>query len=107
MPSLEKGRVWKWLQSAGGTLVEFLMPSFDEAEGLRELPTLGVHAQSLHHLNYLISEPIQAVVLYRNGVLVQVPRPERFAIHKLIVAYRSVSRPRPPDVTEGLISGFV
>ena len=27
-------------------------------------------------------------LLYRQGVLIQVPRPERFAIHKLIVAER-------------------
>lgn len=49
---------------------------------------LGVNAQSLHHLNYLIAEPIKAVAVYRSGVLIQVPRPERFAIHKLIVADR-------------------
>ncbi len=30
--------------------------------------------------------PIHAVALHRSGVLIQVPRPERFAIHKLIVA---------------------
>ena len=41
---------------------------------------LGVSAQALHHLNYLIAEPIQAAVLYRSGVLVQIPRPERYAI---------------------------
>jgi|GEM_PF-2347205 len=42
----------------------------------------------LHHLNYLIAEPIKAAVTYRSGVLVQIPQPERFAIHKLIVADR-------------------
>jgi hypothetical protein len=35
-----------------------------------------------------------SVALYRSGVLIQVPRPERFAIHKLIVADR---RKRGPD----------
>jgi hypothetical protein len=39
-------------------------------------------------LNFVLAEPIKAAVAYRNGVLVQVPRPERFAIHKLIVADR-------------------
>ena len=33
------------------------------------------------------------VSLYRSGVLVQVPRPERFAIHKLIVAARRKAGP--------------
>lgn len=93
VPSLDKGRVWKWRQSTKGTLVEFLTPSFDAAEGLRDLPALGVAAQSLHYLNYLIAEPIAAAVLYRSGVLVQLPRPERFAIHKLIVADRRAGGP--------------
>lgn len=70
-------------------MVEFLTPSFDVEEGIRDLPALGVNARALHHLNYLISDPIQAVALYRNGILVQIPRPEKFAIHKLIVADRS------------------
>lgn len=86
-PSLEPGRTWRWRQTAGNALVEFLTPSFGE-EGLRDLPALGVQAQALHHLNYLIADPIPAAIPYRSGVLVQIPRPERFAIHKLIVADR-------------------
>ena len=35
-------------------------------------------------------------VVYRSGVLVQIPQPERFAIHKLIVADRR--RKRPDDL---------
>jgi hypothetical protein len=88
VPTLERDAVWRWRQTRSDTLVEFLTPSFDEEESLRPLPALGVHAQSLHHLNYLIAEPIKAAVPYRSGVLVQIPRPERFAIHKLIIADR-------------------
>lgn len=88
VPAIVPGRVWRWRQSRGATLVEFLTPSFDEREDLRELPALGVSAQSLHHLNYLIAEPIDAAAVYREGILVKLPRPERFAIHKLIVADR-------------------
>ncbi|MBW3097523.1 nucleotidyltransferase family protein [Pseudohoeflea coraliihabitans] len=87
MPALERGRVWRWEQTSGETLVEFLMPAHGE-EGIRELPALGVSAQALHHLDYLLADPIPAISLYRSGVLVQIPRPERFAIHKLIVAER-------------------
>lgn len=94
VPSTEGGKVWRWKQTQNDLLVEFLTPSFDEKEGLRHLAALGVDAQSLHHLNYLIAEPIDAAVLYRDGVLVRIPRPERFAIHKLIVADR---RRRGPD----------
>ncbi len=34
------------------------------------------------------ADPIPAPALYRSGVPVQIPRPEKFAIHKLIVADR-------------------
>ena len=68
--------------------MEFLTPSFDAEEDLRELAALGVSAQSLHFLNYLIADPIHAAGVYRDGILVHVPRPEKFAIHKLIVADR-------------------
>lgn len=88
VPSLDKAEAWRWRQSGSETLVEFLTPSFDEGESIRELPALGVSAQSLHYLNYLIAEPIHAAAVYRDGVLVRIPRPERFAIHKLIVSDR-------------------
>lgn len=93
VPSLSGSAVWQWKQSQLGTLVEFLTPSFRAEEDIRPLPALGVSAQSLHFLNYLIAEPIKAVALYRSGVLVQIPRPEAYAIHKLIVANRRQGGP--------------
>ena len=88
VPGLEQEKVWRWQQTRNELLVEFLTPSFEDDEGIRPLPALGVDAHSLHHLNYLIAEPVPAIAVYRSGILVQVPRPERFAIHKLIVADR-------------------
>ncbi len=88
VPDLEPGRAWRWRQSEGEALLEFLTPSFRDDEGLRDLPALGVSARASHHLEYLIADPIDAAAVYREGVLVKVPRPECFAIHKLIVANR-------------------
>ncbi|OYX24748.1 MAG: hypothetical protein B7Z10_08405 [Rhodobacterales bacterium 32-66-7] len=93
VPGLRSTSVWKWRQTSSTMMVEFLTPSFRPEEDIRDLPALGVAAQSLHFLNYLIAEPIKAAALYRSGVLVQIPRPEAFAIHKLIVA----NRRRGPD----------
>lgn len=87
-PALEPDKVWRWRQSSGEIYIEFLTPSFTEDEEVRELKALGVSARSLHHLNYLIAEPIPAAAVYRDGILLNLPRPERFAIHKLIVADR-------------------
>lgn len=88
IPSINHRSVWRWRQTKSNTLVEFLTPSFRPEEDIRELPALGVAAQSLHFLNFLIAEPIKAAALYRSGVLVQIPRPEAYAVHKLIVADR-------------------
>jgi len=86
---LDRDSIWRWRQSGQtAMMIEFLKPSFDAEEGIRDLPALGVKARALHHLNYLVSDPVHAVALYRDGILVQIPRPEKFAIHKLIVADR-------------------
>ncbi len=87
VPGIDKGRTWRWAQGGSGQLVEFLTPAFGN-ESIRDLPALGVNAQALNYLNFLIAEPIHAAALYRSGILVQIPRPERYAIHKLIIADR-------------------
>ena len=87
VPGIQDRQVWKWRQNRGEAMVEFLTPAFGD-ERVKPLPALGVSAQALNYLNFLIADPVPAVALYRSGVLVQIPRPERFAIHKLIVADR-------------------
>ncbi len=87
VPGQGEGRTWRWAQGGSGQLVEFLTPAFGD-ETIRDLPALGVGARALNYLNFLIAEPISAAALYRSGVLVQIPRPERYAIHKLIIASR-------------------
>ncbi|MFL4471468.1 GSU2403 family nucleotidyltransferase fold protein [Tateyamaria armeniaca] len=87
VPGVFDSQVWKWRQSSGAGMVEFLTPAFGD-ETVKPLPALGVSAQGLNYLNYLIADPIHALALYRSGILVQVPRPEKYAIHKLIVADR-------------------
>lgn len=87
LPGHNPGRTWRWAQGGSGQLIEFLTPAFGE-ETIRDLPALGVSAQALNYLNFLIAEPIYAAAIYRSGVLVQVPRPERYAIHKLMIADR-------------------
>jgi hypothetical protein len=92
VPGVGDRQVWKWRQNRGQAMVEFLTPAFGD-ERVKPLPALGVSAQALNYLNFLIAEPIPAIALYRSGVLVQIPRPERFAIHKLIVADRRQGGP--------------
>jgi hypothetical protein len=73
----------------GGLRVDFLTPNegpdTDQAEAL---PALQTDAQPLRFLDYLIYEPVPAVILHNAGVYVHVPAPERYAVHKLIVSRR-------------------
>lgn len=87
-PSLDHKRPTRWISRAGGPEVDFLAPAFEERQGPIRLAAFDGWAQGLHYLNYLIAKPIHAVALYLDGIFVQVPRPERYAIHKLIVAQR-------------------
>lgn len=56
------------------------------------MPALGsASAENLRFLDYLIYEPVRTVLLHREGVSVNVPAPERYAVHKIIVASRRLS----------------
>ncbi|TNE58699.1 MAG: hypothetical protein EP340_04680 [Alphaproteobacteria bacterium] len=88
-PNLDKrAHPTRWILEGGGSMVDFLVPRMKDDHEVIKLEPLGVYAQALSFLNFLIADPIPAVGLYRSGVLVQIPRPERYAIHKLIVAQR-------------------
>ena len=67
--------------------LDFLAPASrsDRLDPVR-IPNLGISAQPLPFLDYLIAEPTPAVILGRRPVLVRVPRPGRFALHKLWTA---------------------
>lgn len=66
--------------------VDLLTPQRRREERPVELPLLGAAAQPLPFLGYLLAEPQAAVVLEGSGVLVNVPQPARFALHKLWLA---------------------
>lgn len=47
---------------------------------------LGCSAEALTFMEYLAEESMETVALYGAGVLVRVPPPTRYAIHKLLIA---------------------
>jgi len=73
--------------------VELLTPMIGKERGRPiEIPVLGAAATPLRFLDYLIEETQPGAVLGGSGVLVNVPRPGRFAFHKLVVASRRGAR---------------
>lgn len=52
------------------------------------MAALEAGAAPLQHIDWLIEAPVTAVALWGAGILVPVPQPARFAIHKLILAQK-------------------
>lgn len=77
-----------YLESGGSRLkVDLLVPSPDETYPTIQIPELGAYAQGLPYLKYVLSKSQEATILSPHGaVMVRVPVPERYAIHKLMVS---------------------
>ena len=52
------------------------------------LTDLGTFASPLRHLDYLLEDLQPAVLLYEHGIMVNVPAPGRFAIHKCVISQK-------------------
>lgn len=78
-----------------GYKVEFLSTnrgSDDNVGHALPLPSLGVAAEPLRFMDFLIRDPVQSVLLTGGGVSVTVPSPERYAVHKMIVSTRRTDK---------------
>ena len=53
-----------------------------------KIPGLSAFAEPVRFLDYLLDDIQPAVLLYKHGVLINVPAPARFAFHKLVVCQR-------------------
>ena len=94
VPSLSKKALPSSYITSDGIRIDFLVPLRGKAREVVRMPRVaGAGATALRFLDYLIENPIEAVLVApMGGIAVTVPRPERFAIHKLIVAaYRPVT----------------
>jgi hypothetical protein len=89
IPSLDRRQRGTSFKERGGSnfTVDLLVPSPDGTYPIVPVPGLKAHAQGLPHLAYLLSASQEIPVLSTHGsVMVRVPVPERYAIHKLIVS---------------------
>ena len=87
LSGLDPKKCWRWAKGKRSEhLVEFLTPSF--AEEVLSLPAFSLDAQSLHHLNFLLVDSVRVCVLHGASFLIRVPRPERYAVHKMIISSR-------------------
>lgn len=66
--------------------LDLLTPMRGRSEAPVHIEALGASAMPLRYLDYLVEESQPAVIVGGAGVLVNVPDPSRFALHKLLVA---------------------
>jgi len=82
MPSHKPSASFK-LRGAEALAVDLLVPGRNVGQVVA-VKELNAFAQAIPLLDFLVAEPIDAVVLSPNQVIpVRVPAPERFALHKL------------------------
>ena len=87
VPSLDNRQPSCVFRNRNGVSVDVLVPNRGAEKATPEaLRSLGVFGQLLRYLDYLIYKPLDAVVLHGGGILVQVPQPAKFMVHKLIVS---------------------
>ncbi len=90
VPGISDPFVTSRYSTKSGYKVEFLTPnrgSYDHTGKPAKMKAMaGAGAQPLRHLEFLIHQPERSVMLFGGGVPVTLPRAERYAVHKLIVA---------------------
>jgi len=69
--------------------IDFLCPMIGrEQDKPVFIENLGIHAHPLRFLDYLIEDAKEIPLKKGSNVLVRVPTPEKFALHKLIISQR-------------------
>jgi hypothetical protein len=61
-------------------------PMVANQENPIEIPRFGAYAQPLTFMDYLLEKSMETVIIGPTAVLVRVPEPARFAVHKPLVA---------------------
>lgn len=74
----------KWLY--GEIELELLSPVARGGQASRLHEGVGERVQALPFLEFSVDDTENAISLYRSGSLIRVPKPERYALHKLLVA---------------------
>ena len=89
IPHIHDQRQATVYQARSGVRVDFLTPNQGpDTDEPQHLEALRTDAEPMRFLDFLIAEPIRAVILHGAGIPVLVPTPQRYAVHKLIVARR-------------------
>lgn len=68
--------------------VDIITPKVEAAKSPVYVPSINSYAESVRFLDFVLEDTQKAVMLAKAGVIVNVPNPARYALHKLVVAHR-------------------
>lgn len=99
IPSPTDGRrTMRYAMREGGQelfSVDVLSPMRGKDQGrVGRLPALRTDSQQVQYLDFLLYREVNAVALHGLGVPINVPEPERYAVHKMIVSQERSDHPR-------------
>ena len=111
VPGLTPAAFPSHFRAKSGFLVDVLVPVRSRADtNPMPIPALRAAGTPLQHLDWLIDSPAPAAALYGAGVLVYVPQPARYAVHKLILAQKrgpaSLKKQKDLDQATALIEAL-
>jgi hypothetical protein len=67
--------------------VDLLTPTAGKEVTTKRIPELKAHATALPFLRYVLTDPLEGIVIGREGIIpVRVPKPEAFVWHKMLVS---------------------
>ena len=90
VPALSRGQPSTSFKIRNRELIVDVLAPMRGRESKRpvHLKEFGTHASPLRHLDYLLDEIQPVVLLYEHGIMVNVPAPGRFALHKCAISQK-------------------
>lgn len=90
VPALSRGQPSTSFKIRNRELIVDVLAPMKGRESARpvHLKEFGTHASPLRHLDYLLNDIQPVVLLYEHGIMVNVPAPGRFALHKCAISQK-------------------
>jgi len=90
VPALNRGQPSTSFKIRNRELIVDVLAPMKGRESARpiHLKDFGTHASPLRHLDYLLQDIQPVVLLYEHGIMINVPTPGRFAIHKCVISQK-------------------
>lgn len=90
VPALNRGQPSSSFKIRGQELIVDVLAPMKGRESRRpvHLKDFNTHASPMRYLDYVLQDVQPVVLLYEHGIMINVPTPGRFAIHKCVISQK-------------------